>query len=82
MHIPVVATTLNRPVAILSISASICCSLDDGELRMAYEECGGGGGAPGDEGVADGVGEVAGGRRENSAGDGEINDKYWSSTCA
>ena len=78
-HTPIVATTLNRPVATLSISASICCSVDEGELSTAYDECGGGGGAPGDEGVVD----VGGGgvRRENSEGEGEINDKYWSNTC-
>ena len=37
-HLPMVATTLNKPLAIRSISSSICCSLVDGELRSTYVE--------------------------------------------
>jgi hypothetical protein len=31
---PSVATALNKPLATLSISSSICCSVEEGELRM------------------------------------------------
>ena len=39
-HKPIVATALNKPFAMRSISSSICCSVDAGELRMAYVDGG------------------------------------------
>lgn len=39
-HVPIVATTLNNPRAIRSISASMSCSDDEGELRIWYDESG------------------------------------------
>ena len=76
-----VATTLKRPVAIRSISSSICCSDDDGELRSAYV-LGGEAGAGVAVGVADVEAEAAstGGRSENKEGDGAMKDSYWSRT--
>jgi hypothetical protein len=35
-----VATVLKSPLATRSISSSICCSVDEGELRMVYVEWG------------------------------------------
>jgi hypothetical protein len=35
---PIVATALNSPLATRSISASICCSVDEGEFKMVYVE--------------------------------------------
>jgi len=40
IHLPLVATALNKPLAILSISSSICCSVDEGELRIEYVDTG------------------------------------------
>jgi hypothetical protein len=75
---PVVTTALNNPLATLSISSSICCSVEEGELRVVYVETG--------PEKVDWVGDVrsggggGGGRREKRAGDGAINDRYWSTT--
>jgi len=33
-NIPRVATTLNSPLATLSISSSICCSVEEGEFKI------------------------------------------------
>jgi hypothetical protein len=80
MSVPRVAIALNNPFATLSISSSICCSVDDGEFRMTYVEWGI---------LTSGVGGVVawtdgggggGGRRENNEGEGAIKDKYWSTT--
>ena len=72
---PVVATALNKPFAIRSISPSIWGSVDEGELRMAYVDKGVEGlGMPSDVGVG------GGGRREKREGEGDIKDKYWSMT--
>jgi len=68
--VPIVTTALKSPLAIRSISFSICCSVDEGELRIAYDEWGRGG-DPGWEVV---VGW--GGSKENREGEGAINDKY------
>lgn len=74
-----VATTLNKPVATRSISASICCSVEEGEFRSAYAEC------VVRVGVAvsvgeDGVAVLTGGRRENNDGEGAMKERYWSKT--
>ena len=65
-----------------SISSSICCSDEEGELRRAYVASGGGG--AGEAAGAVDVDAVAftGGSREKRDGDGEINERYWSSTRA
>jgi len=78
--LPIVATTLNNPLAILSISFSISCSADCGEFRIEYEVVAAGMGA-GEGGGADGgpVG-CGGGRSEYSEDDGAMNDRYWSIT--
>ena len=74
-NVPIVAMALKSPLATRSVSASICCSVDEGELRMVYVECGvvvkfgwvevcvvaGGGG---------------GGRRENREGEGAMKERY------
>jgi len=74
-----VATTLNRPFAIRSISSSICCSVEEGELRIAYVE--GGIAKVGGEAVSDVAAGCEGdGRSEKSDEEGAINDKYWSMT--
>lgn len=39
-HSPMVTTALKRPLAIRSISSSICCSVEDGELRSLYDVTG------------------------------------------
>lgn len=74
---PMVATTLKSPLAIRSISSSICWSDDDGELRTEYEEYVFGVGV--DEadgsGLCDAV-DCTGGRRENSDGEGDRKDRY------
>ncbi len=70
-----VAMALNIPLATRSISASICCSVEDGELRIAYVGCGIGGMAD----VED-AGGAGGGRREKSDGEGAIKERYWSMT--
>jgi hypothetical protein len=36
--LPIVTTALKSPLAIRSISLSICCSVDEGELRISYDE--------------------------------------------
>ena len=77
-----VTTTLKRPVAIRSISSSICCSVDDGEFRSVYEENGcvvveGPAAALG----AEAGGALTGGRIEKREGEGEMNERYWSNTC-
>ena len=36
--LPIVTTALKSPFAIRSISFSICGSVDEGELRMVYDE--------------------------------------------
>jgi hypothetical protein len=80
-YIPIVAMELNRPLAIRSISASICCSVEDGELRMVYVECGiGVVVCPVDDVVINSDGGA--GKRENSEGEGAINERYWSRTYA
>jgi len=33
-NIPKVATALNNPLATLSISSSICCSVEEGEFKI------------------------------------------------
>lgn len=78
-HTPIVAMALNRPLAIRSISASICCSVEEGEFRMVYVEWGVGAvaGAAGDAVVNCGGGA---GNREKSEGEGAINERYWSRT--
>ena len=72
-YAPMVATTLNSPPAIRSISLSIWSSVEEGEFRMVYEEsCWDG------PGWLD-VGEVAtggGGRREYSDADGAMKERY------
>lgn len=68
--VPIVTTALKSPLAIRSISFSICCSVDEGELRIAYDEWGRGG----DPGWEVAVG--CGGSKENREGEGAINDKY------
>lgn len=80
-HIPIVATTLKRPVAMRSISSSICCSEEEGELRRVYVG-GVGDGADGFAGAAVVGAGVAftGGRRENSDGEGAMKERYWSKT--
>lgn len=80
--LPRVATTLKRPLATRSISSSICCSVDEGELRIVYVDVGMGG-VTGFWVVGGTVGEgcTAGGRRENNEGDGAMKDRYWSITC-
>lgn len=79
---PIVATTLNNPLATRSISSSISCSVDDGELSLVYVEytwlVGGG-----DDGPGVGAGGAEdGGVSENNDGDGEMKERYWSITCA
>ena len=37
---PIVTTALYNPLAIRSISSSICCSDEEGELSTVYEEWG------------------------------------------
>jgi hypothetical protein len=66
-----VTTALKSPLAIRSISFSICGSEDEGELRIAYDEWGWGGGGPGCE-----VDVGWGGSKENKDGEGAIKDKY------
>ena len=76
MNVPSVAIALNKPFATLSISSSICCSVDDGEFRMIYVEWGMlTSGAGGVVVWTDGGGE-GGGRRENREGEGAMKDKY------
>jgi len=72
---PYVATALKRPFAIRSISSSIICSDDAGELSVIYDEDGSVSVGWGTLGLA---GFGGGGRRENKDEDGAINDKYWS----
>jgi hypothetical protein len=72
---PIVTTTLNKPLAIRSISCSICCSVEEGELRMSYAYPGFGGSACGE---GEGGLTTTGGTSEKSEGEGDINDKYWS----
>lgn len=78
--IPIVATTLKRPDATRSISSSICCSVEEGELRSRYVEwlCEEPAGVEGVEDEADAA--AGGGSKENKDGDGEINERYWSMT--
>lgn len=72
-------TALYKPLAIRSISSSICCSDEEGELSIVYEEWGIVlGWTAGGLLVVEGAWE--GGRRENSDGEGAMNDRYWSST--
>ena len=76
MSVPSVAIALNKPFATLSISSSICCSVDDGEFRMIYVEWGMlTSGAGGVVVWTDGGGE-GGGRTENREGEGAMKDKY------
>lgn len=78
-YVPIVATALKRPFAMRSISSSICCSVDAGELRIAYVD----GGTDDVDGAGccwDGAGGV-GGSRENNDGEGHMKDRYWSMTC-
>lgn len=77
-YTPIVTTVLKSPLATRSISCSICCSVDAGELRMAYVH----GGVVGPD---CGVGVVivavtGGGKREKRDGEGAIKDRYWSRT--
>lgn len=79
-HTPSVAIALNNPFATRSISSSICCSVDDGELRIAYVVAGmllsmAGGWLAWMEGAG-----VGGGNNENSEGDGAMKARYWSMT--
>ena len=77
-----VATTLKSPVATRSISASISCSDEEGELRIAYVEWGAvveGPDVLGAPGVVTGA-LCGGGRSENSEDDGAMKDRYWSRT--
>lgn len=75
-HVLMVATTLNKPFATRSISSSICCSAEVGELRMAYVECVcEGPGCAGAFGV-EAEGAAGGGNRENKDGEGAMKDKY------
>lgn len=72
-----VATTLNSPQAIRSISLSIWSSVEEGEFKMEYEEsCWDG---PGWLDMGD-VATGGGGRREYSDADGAMKERYWSTT--
>jgi hypothetical protein len=74
-----VATVLKSPLATRSISSSICCSVDEGELRMVYVEWGIAVGTGWDPEAVE-VGRGGGGRREKRDGEGAMKDKYWSRT--
>lgn len=76
---PRVTTALKSPLATRSISSSICCSVDEGELRMPYVDveaseldC--------PAGEVGGTDVGGGGRRENRDGDGAMKERYWSTT--
>lgn len=71
-------TALNSSATTRSISSSICCSADEGELRMVYVETGSDG-VGGAVEVMEGAGG-GGGRREKSDGDGAMKERYWSTT--
>ena len=74
-----VATTLNSPLAIRSISLSISCSDEAGELRMAYDdEAVDGPGWPG--AVEDATAGGDGGSSEYRDAEGAMNERYWSTT--
>lgn len=72
-----VATALNNPLAILSVSSSMSWSEELGELRIVYDVVGsdGVGGAadpvPGTEGLG-------GDKRENRDAEGVMKERYWS----
>jgi len=70
---PIVATTLNNPLAIRPISLSIWSSAEEGEFKMEYEEsCSDGPGWPD-------MGDVAiggGGKREYNDADGAMKERY------
>jgi hypothetical protein len=68
-----VATTLNSPPAIRSISFSIWSSVDEGEFKMVYEECCCDGPGWLDRG---GVATGGGGRREYRDPDGAMKERY------
>jgi len=70
-----VAIALNKPFATRSISSSICCSLDVGELRIEYVVSGTVVSVGGDVAVIDGGGG-GGGRRENNDGEGAMKERY------
>ena len=68
--LPIVATTLNKPFAMRSISSSICCSVADGEFKSVYDMCG----ACVDPSASEAAGE--GGNNEKSEGAGTMHDRY------
>jgi hypothetical protein len=72
-HTPIVATTLNNPLAIRSISLSIWSSAEEGEFKMEYEESSCDGADWPD------MGDVAiggGGKREYNDADGAMKERY------
>lgn len=73
-----VATTLNRPFAIRSVSSSMAWSEDDGEFKREYVD--GIWATFGWEGVGcnevEGSGNDGGGRREKNEGEGDMKDRY------
>jgi hypothetical protein len=75
-----VAIALKSPLAIRSISSSICCSVEEGELRIVYVFCGIVASIGGVAALVDAAGGGGRGRRENNEGEGAMNDKYWSTT--
>jgi len=74
--------TENKPLAMRSNSSSICCSEVEGLFRIAYDECGTAAevvfGAAVTAVEVDGL--SGGGMRENSDGEGDMNERYWSKT--
>ena len=78
---PIVTTPLKSPEATRSISSSICCSEEDGELSRAYEEWGSGGAeGPAAALAVEFVAAFTGGRMEKREGEGAMNERYWSKT--
>lgn len=74
------ATTLNSPFAIRSVSSSTCCSEVDGELSIAYEDCSSAVDGPGCDAAVGVDGAATGGKRENNDGEGDMNERYVSTS--
>lgn len=74
---PIVTTALKSPLAIRSTSCSISWSVEDGELRIVYVECGivGSGRVEGVDDCAGGGG-AGGGSSEKRDGEGAIKERY------